>query len=160
MTRLVPFLLAMSLAGVSAQAEEGEHQRGHRGGFDFAAFDADGDGLITRAEAEARAETLAGDRIAEVDADGNGEITAAEIEASILAKAADRAAEMAERMIERRDRNRDGVLSGEELAAGDRLDRMFSRLDRDDDGAISREEFAQAQARVGRHQGPGPRRHN
>lgn len=58
---------------------------------------------------------------------------------------AKRAGWMVERMIERRDRNGDGVLSADELRSVERMERMIDRLDTDDDNAISAAEYDAAE---------------
>lgn len=126
----------MSLAAGSAMAQANQ---GYGPRIDFEALDADGDGKITRAEMEARAEA----RFAALDTDDSGTLTAQEIRARAEARLADRTA----RMIERRDTNEDGVLSLEELSKDARSDRMFTRLDTNDDGAVSRVEFDVAKGR-------------
>ncbi len=65
-------------------------------------FDADRDGKLGFAEIEAMPERMAG-RIDRLDADGDREVTSAEMDAA------------AEARFRRRDKDGDGVLSGEEL---------------------------------------------
>lgn len=122
-----------------ARGEGGMHFGGPR--INFTELDANGDGKITRDEFEARRAA----EFAATDADGDGNISREELVAHIVARATDRAEGMADRMMEHRDANADGVLSADEMAGDDRqqarLDRMFERFDDDGDGALSQAEL-------------------
>ena len=119
---------------------------------DFATLDADGDGSISEAELKA----LGDARFGAADADGDGLLTLEELVARIETRRAERMERRAERLIEARDENGDGVLSREEI--GDRrAERMLERADRDEDGAISAEEFEEAMER--RERGDRSKRH-
>lgn len=93
----------------------------------FGPFDADKDGVVTKAEAKSFGE----DRFGKIDADGDGKVTAAEMEADMMARLKER---VAERM-KRADTDGDGVISADEAAAMQQ--RMFARMDRNDDGVLS-----------------------
>lgn len=103
----------------------------------FETLDADGDGSITGAELDARADA----RFAEVDTDGDGSVSLEEFTAQAAARASARAAAMFERL----DADGDGALSRDVLAGrrggADMGDRLISRADSDGDGLVSREEF-------------------
>ncbi len=117
----------------------------------FEAFDADGDGKVTKEEVDA----YRANRFAEVDADGNGEVSLEEFKAEAVARAEERAAEMFARL----DADGDGVLSRDVLESNDRrgamAGRMFDRLDTDGDGAVSKEEVEAAMMRRAEMHGPG-----
>ena len=108
-------------------------------GRGFAAADADGDGQVTREEAQAARQA----RIAALDADGDGFVTEAELTAWHMARAEERVAAMVARQMQRLDADGDGRISGAEaLAGGGGLsDTLFDRADADGDGAISAEEM-------------------
>lgn len=67
---------------------------------------------------------------------------------------ADRAPIMAERMIERMDRDANGTLSVDEARPAN-LAEMFARVDSDDDGSISEWEWAQARDMMAQRGGRG-----
>ena len=116
--------------------------------FDFAAMDADKDGQITKAEAEAFRTA----QITAMDTDKDGKISAAELAAAHVARAsadlAERADNRAKHMIVDLDSDGDGALTVEEMMAGGRGDKMFDRVDADNDGAISQAEADDAQAKM------------
>lgn len=102
-------------------------------------LDADGDGAITREEADApRLE-----HFASIDSDGDGVLTLAEMEAAHERRMAERRAERFARM----DADGDGTVSLDEFS-GPRSDRRFGRADANDDGVISAEEIADLEARM------------
>ncbi len=113
--------------------------------MDFAAMDADKDGNITKAEAEA----FQAAQIAAMDANKDGQISADELTAFHLAKMKENmdahAKEKAAKMIERLDTDKDGAVSIAELSARPGADKMFDRIDGNSDGVISTEELAAAQ---------------
>jgi hypothetical protein len=153
---LVAMLIATGAATAATAHGGREGGFGGRGGFDFAALDADADGSVTSAELNARAI----ERIAIVDADGDGTITRAELVSSMPAWpsglrgmfAGDRAGRQADRMLERMGAEGDQI---EAATLADRIvERMIVRMDRDGDGAISRTE-AESGHRIGRPDGEG-----
>ena len=89
----------------------------------FARFDTNGDGLISRSEFPADAKLF--DRF---DANRDGAITRAEA----LEAVPDRAS--AERQLRGYDRNNDGLITRDEFPGNDNA---FSRLDRNGDGVLS-----------------------
>ncbi|MCP9481709.1 EF-hand domain-containing protein [Shimia sp. CNT1-13L.2] len=138
---------AMGLTAVSASAK-GWGPGGHHGPrpmMNFEAFDADKDGKVTKAEMEAFAKA----KFTEADTDGDGLLSQEEMQAKALEEAQKRMKERSAKMIERKDADKDGKLSFEEMSANEkRKDKMFNRLDRDGDGAISKEEFEEARAHM------------
>ncbi|MCU0910921.1 MAG: hypothetical protein MUE98_06110 [Rhodobacteraceae bacterium] len=130
--------------GAAPAAPAAPAQRG------FAAADADGDGQVTREEAQAVRQA----RIAALDADGDGFVTEAELTGYHTGRAAERVAAMVSRQMQRLDADGDGRISGAEaLAGGGGLsDAMFDRADADSDGAISADEMQamRAEMREGR----------
>ena len=137
-------LTAVALTGTAVLAKSGD--RGAR--MTFEQFDANGDGEVSRAEAEAARDA----RFAQIDSDGDGFVTLEDL----TGRATERAQERATRMMERLDADGDGRLSQDELAQGPRSGRMFDRLDQNGDGVISKPEFDAARDRMGKGHGPKP----
>ncbi len=111
----------------------------------FDAIDTDKNGLITMQELEAAMKGLHGrhrDAMKHLDKDGDGLISRAE------AQAAPRLAKHFDEI----DANKDGFLSKDELAAAraKMRDAIFARIDTDADGRISRDEAARF-PRLARH---------
>jgi hypothetical protein len=107
---------------------------------DFATLDADGDGLVTRAELQAYRSA----RFAAADSDGNGMLS---VEEMVAAREAQRLAQVtarAERTIVAFDADGDGGLSKAELPGNQMAGTMILRLDTDGDGAVSQAEFEAA----------------
>ncbi len=136
---LTRFAIAALLVGsVSIAATAGPRDRGHAparhgGGFvhAFERIDADGDGVVTRAEFD----TFRIERLAGLDADGDGAVTFEEAKAFRQAQREQRARERYARL----DTNGDGTVSTDEAAS--RHERLFGFLDRNDDGNVSRDEL-------------------
>ncbi len=133
--------LAIAFGAVGASAKG----FGGKGGFkgpriNFEEVDANADGLLSKEELAAHAQV----RFDAVDTDGNGSLSVDELSAA--RERADK--ERLNKMIERRDTNKDGALSFDEMKPNeDRVERMFERLDKDGDGNISSEEFAEMKAK-------------
>lgn len=144
-TTITAGLLALMTATAIAPAAfaQGAPERGGRPNI-MAMLDLDGDGQITRAEAEGAMTA----RFAEADIDENGTLSLAEMQALEQTRQADRLAERFQRM----DANGNGEISVDEMPQPDaeRMTRMFDRADADGDGVISAEELAQME---------GPRGH-
>jgi hypothetical protein len=112
---------------------------------DFAAVDANGDGMIVPEElAGARA-----GRLARADRDGDGYISRDElVQAAVerrparnAERAAERASRMADRLFARADRNGDGLIGPDEMPKPTGR-RLFARIDTDGNGVITPEEAA------------------
>ena len=148
MTLTGAMILAMAVNALPLSAQEqGQMPRGPQ--FNFADLDADNDGKVTPAELQAHAAA----RFAAADTDGNGTLSVEELVARQELLRAERMQRGAERMMERMDANKDGVLSADEMRPQNG-DRMFARLDADNDGAISEEEMNKARERFAdRHEG-------
>ncbi|MGI9401211.1 MAG: EF-hand domain-containing protein [Rhizobiaceae bacterium] len=102
--------------------------------------DTNNDGKITLEELNA----VNGERFAKADADGDGIVTKAEIIVAIeemdeFPRMARFAGTMADRLVYRFDLNDDGKLALEEIQ--NRTGKHFALLDRNDDGEVVKEEF-------------------
>ena len=117
----------------------------------FDQADANGDGKVTKEEAEA----LKAARIAGLDADGDGFVTAEEMAAQMMARMQDQMTKMARHRIVDLDTDGDGKVSMAEFAVEDRMARIFDRLDGDGDGAVSREELQAMRDKRGDRRGEG-----
>jgi Ca2+-binding EF-hand superfamily protein len=118
-------------------------------GFDFATFDADGDGKVTPAEIAARRAAEA----AALDANGDGKLSAEELVAADMRHALLRAQARVAARIAAQDADGDGMLSAAELALPPGPQGMFDRLDADNDGAVTQDELAAAEARMSARMG-------
>lgn len=109
------------------------------GEVDFRQIDYNGDGVVSKREAEAVPPSLdqAFDRI---DADGDGNVSQSEYQAARLNLLGD--TEFAAF-----DTDGDGVIDSREAQDEIALREDFNKIDVDDDGLISDEEFARARAR-------------
>ena len=161
-TRTTTALLAavLSLAALPVLAQDAPPPPPPGGPFpDFATFDADGDGRITREEvAAARRAAIQG-----LDANGDGMLTVEEITTFRMAREQARIQEQVTRLMTERDLNGDGRLGADELIGGPGFDgpglmgmpprmveRIFVRIDADGDGAITRPEADAARERMAR----------
>ncbi|WP_300516600.1 hypothetical protein [Aliiroseovarius sp.] len=165
---------AVGATTLSASAFGGPRGGMERGGFgggkfmqmEFADLDADKSGLITVEDLQANARL----RFDAADANKDGQLDSDEMAAQAKArmdermKAAEEAGRsarrgapdaetiekrmgwMIEEMLDRRDTDKNGTLSFDEVSPDQaRLDRMIDRFDTDDDNAISAAEFDAAQ---------------
>lgn len=140
-------VVAATVTATSVLAEGRMHPRPEP--ISFESLDTNGDGGITMEEMQAHRM----DRFNEGDANGDGVLDRDEM----LAGAMKRAEARVDGMIERFDKDGDGMISAEEMPQPpkDRAERMFNRVDANDDGAISEEEFAQMQERMKERHGDG-----
>ena len=126
------FLAVATTAGAPAFADDKPEGRAERGKQRFERTDADSSGDITFEEFAAAMKM----RIGDADKNGDGKMTVAEIAADIERMRAERAAE---RMIQRFDADRDGMLTLVEIETHQK--KMFALLDRNNDGKIVVEEM-------------------
>jgi Ca2+-binding EF-hand superfamily protein len=110
----------------------------------FRRADADGNGMLSRAEAD-RAAPLLAKRFDAIDANGDGQISPEEIRASRRAARSGRRANGGakfDQYFARADTDADGSLSRAEAERGlPRVAKKFDRIDRDGDGKLTREEL-------------------
>jgi hypothetical protein len=149
-----------TLAGGTAMAQEGpgDMMGGFRGELDIVAIDADGDGVLTRAELQARAV----ERLGRADANGDGGLDRQEIVALMPARhggflnvfAEDPAERMADRLIALMGGTEAGRVEVAALAER-RVNALLAMADADRDAALSAEEVA---AVAEAHDRAGPRR--
>ncbi len=138
---------------IAARKAHSRHDMAQR----FKQADSDGDGAVSRAEAEKALPHLA-QRFDRVDANKDGRVTLEEV--NVARKAAMQA--HFEQRFKRADSNSDGKISRAEAEqAMPRLVRHFDRIDADKDGQVTIEEMATArkahfEQRRG-HRGSGPR---
>ncbi len=119
-------------------------------GSDISHMDGDGDGAITRAEAEAHRAA----RFAEIDADGDGLVSLDDFAAVHEAEQDERRRGRHGRMLERLDADGDGLISQAEFEAAPM--RLFDRADSNGDDVITEDEVEAM--REGRRRGSGPDR--
>lgn len=124
--------LALQFGAVQAQESPGPDRERPS----FSELDLNGDGQLSQEELRAPAAA----RFAEADTNGDGALSVDELQAQASERMAERIANRAERMLERRDANGDGLLQQSELQEG-RDGRGFARIDSDEDGFISEAEF-------------------
>lgn len=130
--RFIAFALVCGCALVASQASaHPDSHRGHRGPLPFDAIDTDGDGKISRGEAEA----FRAARRAEIDADGDGFVSFEELQAQRQQHHQERARARFAAL----DADGDGKVAVDELP--DRHGRLFEHLDRNQDGVIERDEL-------------------
>jgi Ca2+-binding EF-hand superfamily protein len=152
--QLAPAIALAATTGTNARLAE-----------QFRRADADGNGMVSRAEAE-RAAPLLAKQFDAIDANRDGQISPEEIRAFRRAGRSERRARGSvqgtqagtkfEDYFARADTDGDGVLSRAEAERGlPRVAKKFERIDRDGDGRLTREEIqawlaARRAARVGK----------
>lgn len=124
-------VLIGAASGAVAHRNDWDGHRSQRGAAMFEKLDADNDGKVTRAEAEAYRNR----QIAAFDQDKDGALNQAEYTAMVQAMMAERT----QRRFERQDKDSDGKLTPAEMS--ERMDRMFEHMDENGDGAIERGEM-------------------
>lgn len=149
MIRIAALATAIVLGAAAGQPATAQGL-GPAGRVDFAQIDADGDGQITRAEAQAYRDSRMGERFATIDRDGDGAVSREELQTAPAAR-------FAARMLDRFDADGNGSISEAELLAGAAARRearqgdLFDRLDGDANGVVTQEEFAEMRDARGRH---------
>jgi len=133
---LAPAIALAATAGKNARLAE-----------QFRRADSDGNGMLSRAEAE-RAAPLLARQFDAIDADRDGQISPEEIRAFRRAGRSERRAQGTqagakfEHYFARADTDGDGALSRAEAERGlPRVAKKFERIDRDGDGRLTREEM-------------------
>ena len=141
-TLLLSALLAVASSAtiLSVPAEAQRFGRGGGGMDPFANADANGDGLITRAEFIA-ARTA---RFAKMDRNGDGAVSRDDF--GRLLRFRPKSGERLDALIEQMDTNRDGRVSREELTSAPTL--MFDHADANEDGTVDKAELAAAKQRL------------
>jgi hypothetical protein len=148
--RLVVLLGCMALAPLAVLAGDSP-ERGGRGEH-WAAMDTDGDGTISKAEADAGAPRMA-ERFAEIDADSDGHVTKDEMHAA-RARFHEGMQARGEERFRSADTNGDGSIDLAEAQQGmPRAAEHFGELDADSNGLLTHEEL-----RAGMHKHRGERR--
>jgi Ca2+-binding EF-hand superfamily protein len=139
----------MALAPLAVLAGDSP-ERGGRGEH-WAAMDTDGDGTISKAEADAGAPRMA-ERFAEIDADSDGHVTKDEMHAA-RARFHEGMQARGEERFRSADTNGDGSIDRAEAQQGmPRAAEHFGELDADSNGLLTHEEL-----RAGMHKHHGER---
>ena len=149
--RLVVLLGCMALAPLAVLAGDSPERSGR--GEHWAAMDTDGDGTISKAEADAGAPRMA-ERFAEIDADSDGHVTKDEMHAARARFHEGMQAHGQERF-RSADTNGDGSIDLAEARQGmPRAAEHFGELDADSNGLLTHEEL---RAGMHKHHGEGAR---
>lgn len=135
--------LVIFALGAPAIAEKTGMMDRHKAHLEAA--DTDGDGKISKAEADAASEK----KFREADLDGNGSVSFEEFQAL----AEKRRLMKLKHRFERSDKDGNGTLSSDEL--GSRHSSRFERMDTDGDGEISEEEREAAHKKMRKHRKHG-----
>ena len=131
---------AIGLAGLAPAFAAGDsdhgERMGHRGERIFKMLDANGDGQITKAEITAKQKA----EFEAADTNKDGVLSKQEMIAAATAKMAKRIEARVDRMMSKKDSDKDGSLSLTEMEAGSHMERMFDRLDTNHDGVVTKAE--------------------
>lgn len=135
---LIAALGAVAIAGAGLADGRGDREHGGRHGSGFGggrqmmqSFDTNGDGSLTQAEIDA----ARADRFGQFDADGDGRLTLQEYEALWLDA-------MRQRMVDgfqRLDDDGDAIVTAEEFV--DPFAAVVERMDRNDDGMLNSDDM-------------------
>jgi Ca2+-binding EF-hand superfamily protein len=150
---IVVVATSLTAAAAIAESKGKSHGDGPRHGMhgmkmSFEMLDTDGNGEITLEEIQNHGKG----RFTEIDTNQDGKLSAEELEAHQQKKIAERVA----KMIERHDKDGDGLLVIEEMPGAGRGEMMFERFDLNGDGVVTQEEFDEAKSKRKRH----GKRHN
>jgi len=144
--RRVPWTIALIAVLLASPALAGAPATGadSRLAAQFRSADADGDGMLSRAEAERAAPRWA-DQFDAIDADRDGRISPEEVRAWRRSGKDRRKAGVSakfDQLFDRADADHDGALSRTEARAGlPRVAGKFDRIDSNGDGRLTREEM-------------------
>jgi Ca2+-binding EF-hand superfamily protein len=143
------FLAALVVTPAALLAAEPPMDRGA-----IKAWDTNGDGVLSRDEAQAAADARVAQLFERLDANKDGLITSDETQQARTERQAAARAHMDERF-KAADTNGDGLLSKEEAQKGmPMLGRRFDALDTNKDGAIARDELENAGGGMRHRRGP------
>ena len=132
------YALALIILGGHAMASDSPRSDAPH---DTLRADTDGDGRVSRAEAEAASSKKSTEWFDKLDANKDGYVTQEEISQAKASRRADMKARFDERFKEA-DANNDGQLSLDEVQAKmPRLADRFSTLDKDKNGMLTRDEL-------------------
>ncbi|MEO9780066.1 MAG: EF-hand domain-containing protein [Sedimentitalea sp.] len=145
-TGFIVAIVASSIALTAGAALAQKPGGMQRAPISFEQADQDGNGEISKEEFASRHEA----RFSETDANSDGSLDRDEL----MLSGEKRLEERVDAMIERFDKNDDGVLSQDEMPKprdSKRADKFFDRADQDDNGSISKAEFDEAEEHMGKH---------
>jgi len=149
-TPIYALALAAMLGGPAMAGDSPRSDAPH----DTMRADTDGDGRVSRAEAEAAGSKKSTEWFDKLDTNKDGYVTQDEISHARATRRADMQARFDERFQEA-DANQDGQLSLDEVQAKmPRLADRFTTLDKDKNGTLSKEELANGAP--GHHRRPEP----
>lgn len=145
-TGFIVAIVASSIALTAGAALAQKPGGMQRAPISFEQADQDGNGEISKEEFASRNEA----HFSETDANSDGSLDRDEL----MLSGEKRLEERVDAMIERFDKNDDGVLAQDEMPKprdSKRADKFFDRADQDDNGSISKAEFDEAQEHMGKH---------
>ena len=140
-------LTALILAGPTTFVMDDNHAGARSDRFQsFEELDLNDDQMISPNEVVGYAKA----HFNKIDTNKDGRLSAEEVTEMHMARAAEIAKSRHAKMVEKLDKDGDGLLSFVEMQAARKapnIDRMFKHLDKDSDGMISAEEFASRKER-------------